>query len=177
MESAGQRGERIKLELAADVLRSSGELRFAARGASMIPAIFPADVLLVRHQPFATMRCGDIALWRRDGRFYAHRVLRVERRCEESAIVTRGDAMSEEDAPATCSEFLGHVYAIVRRGKRIELARSRTSLLRAIAGLAGRSDFLTRWIIRYNSLRCAIAGRMRPAAQNNPKRPELLECR
>lgn len=176
MKPEPQRPERLKLELAADVLRSFGELRLVAHGASMIPAILPGDILLVRHQALAMSRPGDVALWRRDGRFYAHRVLRLENTCEQSAIVTCGDTLREEDSSVTGAEFLGHVYAIMRRGKRIELARHRGVLLRGIALLARHSDFLTRWLLRYNSLRCAIAERIRPAAQNNPKRPELLEC-
>lgn len=176
MVPAAQEREILKLELAADVLRSSGELRFVARGASMVPAIFPGDVLLVRHQPIVTMRCGDVALWCRDGCFCAHRVLRVENRHEEGAIVTRGDALREEDARVTSSEFLGHVYAIVRRGKRIDLVREQGVVSSGIASLARHSDFLTRWLLRYNSFRLAIAGRKSLPAQSELKQRALLEC-
>lgn len=176
MVPVAQEREILKLELAADVLRSSGELRFVARGASMIPAIFPGDVLLVRHQPIATMRCGDVALWCRDGCFCAHRVLRVESTNEESAIVTCGDALREEDARVTSSEFLGHVYAIVRRGKRIELARDQGVVSSGIASLVRHSDFLAGWLLRYNSFRWAIAGRRSSLAPSELKQRELLEC-
>lgn len=169
MAPRAQKRELLKLELATDVLRSFGELRFVARGASMIPAIFPGDVLLVRHQLLAAMRCGDVALWSSHGCFCAHRVLRVENARDESAIVTCGDALRDEDAPVTCSEFLGHVYAIIRRGKRIELAKEPGFLLRGIASLARHSDFLTRWIIRYNSFLWTIAGRRNPFAQEELK--------
>jgi signal peptidase I len=168
--------EILKLELAADILRSFGELRFVARGASMIPAIFPGDVLLVRHQPLAAISRGDVALWSDNECFFAHRVLRLEHMREESAIVTCGDALREEDAPVTHREFLGHVYAILRRGKRIELARAPGLLSGGIASLARRSDFFSRWLLRYNSFLWAIAGRKNTLAQEKLKRPELLEC-
>lgn len=176
MEPEAQKRDILKLELGAEVLRSFGELRFVARGASMIPAIVPGDVLLVRHQPLAVMRRGDVALWSSNGRFCAHRVLRVEKTRNESAIVTRGDALREEDAPVTCSELLGHVYAIIRRGKRIDLAKERGFLLRGIASLARHSDFSTRWLLRYNSFLWAIARRKNALAEEKLKRPELLEC-
>lgn len=176
MVPRAQKREILKLELAADVLRSSGELRFVARGASMIPAIFPRDILLVRHQPMTTMCCGDIALWSRDGCFCAHRVLRVVNTRAENAIVTCGDSLREEDAAVTSREFLGHVYAILRRGKRIDLAREHGALFHAIASFVRHSDFLARWLLRYNSFLWAIAGRKNPTVQNELKRPELLEC-
>ncbi len=175
MDPEAQKREILKLELGAEILRSFGELRFVARGASMIPAIFPGDVLLVRHQSLAAMRRGDVALWSSNGCFCAHRVLRVEKTRNESAILTCGDASLEEDAPVTRSELLGHVYAIIRRGKRIDLAKERGFLLRGIASLARHSDFLARWILRYNSFLWAIAGRRNPFAQEGMKRPELLE--
>lgn len=176
MAPGDQKRELLKLELGADVLRSFGELRFVAHGTSMIPAIFPGDILFVRHQPLEAMRRGDVALWSSNGYFCAHRVLRVEKTREESAIVTCGDALGDEDAPIRCSDFLGHVYAIVRRGKRTELARNRGLLLRGIASLACHSDFVTRWLLRYNSFLSAIVGPKNPFAQEALKRPDVLEC-
>lgn len=176
MAPGAQKRELLKLELGADVLRSFGELRFVARGASMIPAIFPGDVLLVRHQLLGAIRCGDVALCSSNGHFCAHRVLRVENARKESAIVTCGDALRDEDAPVTCGEFLGRVYAIIRRGKRIDLAKEPGFLLRGIASLARHSDFLSCCILRYNSFLWAIAGRRNPFAQEDLNWPELQEC-
>ena len=70
--------EQIGCELAAEVLRSSGKLRFRATGVSMLPTVWPGDVLLV-HRPHALpVLPGDIVLFARAGRLVAHRV--VEKR-------------------------------------------------------------------------------------------------
>lgn len=64
-------------ELAAEVLRSFGELRFRANGSSMLPAVWPGDMLLVRSQDAAAVVPGDIVLFGRGGRLFAHRVVEV----------------------------------------------------------------------------------------------------
>lgn len=176
MGPAAQKREALKLELAAEVLRSSGEVQFVARGASMVPAIFPGDVLLVRHEPVAAMRRGDVALLSRDARFCAHRVLQIANIGGKDVITTSGDALRQQDAPVTHDEFLGRVHAIVRRGKRIDIVQPQSLAQRAVAFLARRSDFLTKWLLRYNSLMWRIAGRKSSSAPPEMVPRELLEC-
>ena len=60
----------IRVDLAAEVLRRFGEIRFVARGASMIPAIYPGDLLTVRSHRIADARSGEIVLCLREGRFW-----------------------------------------------------------------------------------------------------------
>jgi signal peptidase I len=176
MAPAIQKRETMKLELAAEVLRSSGEVQFVARGASMVPAIFPGDVLLVRHEPMAAMRPGDVALWSRDARFCAHRVLQIANINGKDVITTSGDALRHQDAPVRDDEFLGRVYAIVRRGKRIDIAQPPSLAQRAVACLAQRSDSLTKWLLRYNSLMWRLARRKSSCAPPELVPCELLEC-
>jgi len=159
--------------LAVEVLRTSGELQFMARGASMVPAIFPGDLLLVRRQPIAAARCGEVALWSRNARLCAHRVLHCVDTEEETAIVTRGDALRDPDPPVTTDEFLGCVYAVVRRGKQIDLTARRNALSCAIAYLARQSDLVSAFLIRWNSFLCILAARQNPFLAN--ENADLLE--
>ena len=144
--------EAVTLELAEEVLRSSGQLQFIAHGSSMIPAIFPGDVLLARNQPMHSIRCGEVALWSRNGRFCAHRVRRKGNGGEPCEIVTRGDALDHDDLPIQADEFLGCVYAIVRRRKRIDLTRPQGFWSRSIALVVKRSELVAKSLLRYNSL-------------------------
>ncbi len=66
-------------ELAAEVIRSSGKLRLRATGASMLPSIWPGDVLTVSSEAVAETQPGDIILFEREGRLIAHRVVEVRR--------------------------------------------------------------------------------------------------
>ncbi|HTS13761.1 MAG TPA: S24/S26 family peptidase [Candidatus Limnocylindrales bacterium] len=148
----------IHLELAVEVLRSSGDLRFRANGASMLPSIFPGDILLVQSQPMAKARCGDVALWSRDGRFYAHRVTRLLQDGHSTAVVTRGDALTAEDPPVGRDEYLGAVLAVVRRGRLIELSAKPTFAKRLLSYFIRRSDGFVLWLLRGYAFRLRLAG-------------------
>ena len=129
-----------KNELAAEALRSFGELRLRVTGSSMLPAIRPDDVLLLRRCRIEEAGPGDIVLSIRQRRLFAHRV--ISRSAER--LVTQGDGVAEPDLPVTAHELLGKVIRVMRRGKPIRHesnpglpARMAAVLFRRSAG-AGR---------------------------------------
>jgi hypothetical protein len=104
-----------KNELAAEAIRSFGKLRLRVTGSSMLPAVRPDDVLLIRHCTIEETNPGDIVLYIRQRRLFAHRV--ISRSAER--LVTQGDSVAEADLPLTAHELLGKVIRIMRRGKTI----------------------------------------------------------
>jgi len=138
--------ETLGCELAAEVLRSSGKLHLRATGASMLPAVWPGDILSVRNHDTAEALPGDIVLFAREGRLVAHRV--VERTLCQDRIqwVTRGDSVSDNDAPISSHELLGRVTAIVRDHRRI--APRLTFWGRIASWILRRSEFCTRVLLR-----------------------------
>ncbi len=68
----------VKCELAGDVLRSSGTLRLQVSGWSMLPAIRPGDVLVIHRAGSEDVSKGDIVLFSRDRRLFAHRVVSIK---------------------------------------------------------------------------------------------------
>jgi hypothetical protein len=68
------RGE-VKSHLFREVLRSFGEARLAVTGASMLPSIWPGDILEVRRQSAAEICPGQLVLFARGGGLVAHRVV------------------------------------------------------------------------------------------------------
>src|SRR5271169_5683553 len=106
--------ETLGCELAAEVLRTSGRLRLRATGASMLPAVWPGDILSVQRHEAVNALPGDIVLFGREGRLVAHRV--VERSICRDGIqwVTRGDSVDGNDPPVSSHELLGRVTAIER---------------------------------------------------------------
>ncbi len=64
-----------KNELAAQALRSFGELRLCVTGSSMLPAVRPDDQLLIRHCRIEEAGQDDIVLFIRQRRLFAHRVV------------------------------------------------------------------------------------------------------
>ena len=109
-------------ELAAQALRRFGRLALRVSGTSMLPAVRPSDVLHVRQCPIFQATPGDIVLFLRERRLYAHRV--VARR--GSTVVTQGDTIAEPDLAVSPAEFLGRVEHIARRGALLLPPRSAT---------------------------------------------------
>ena len=106
----------LKLELAADVVRRFGEVQLQVTGTSMLPAVWPGDVLTVRRRCAAELLLGQIVLCYRDGRFCAHRLVGRRGDC----LITRGDSMPNEDRPFRDEEVLGEVVGVLRQGRSID---------------------------------------------------------
>jgi Peptidase S24-like len=166
--------EAIHLALASEVLQSFGELRFVARGGSMLPSILPGDTLLVRRQPVASIRPGQVALCRRAGAFCAHRV-KFKTHCDGQWLLsTGGDALAGEDSPIFEEDVLGRVFAVVRWGKYIDLTESRGLGIRVIEWAVKRSDVFSSLLLRCHAFRLRVAGRTGNARSRAERR--LTEC-
>lgn len=125
-------------ELVADVARSAGEVCLKVTGTSMLPAVWPGDVVSVRRCHIAELKLGQIVLFRREGELTAHRIMRVS----QDRLVTRGDSLSCCDPPVSAAEIVGQVVGISRAGRCISPEQS--SWQRAASSILRRSDLCTR---------------------------------
>jgi hypothetical protein len=153
--------EILGCELAAEVLRSFGRLRLGATGASMLPAVWPGDILSVRRHDGVEPLPGDIILYGRGGKLIAHRV--VEIRSQESGargqeqspithqpspmltLVTRGDNVGCNDPPISSNEMLGRVIAIERGSRQLSPHQSAAS--RLASWILCRTELATRVVL------------------------------
>jgi hypothetical protein len=110
----------------------------------MLPAILPGDTLVVESASRDSVNRGDIVLFGRDRRLFAHRVVA---RPHSSQILTRGDSMARPDPPVSADEILGKVSYIIRDGKCIEPRRRQKFSERAMAALARRSQVAARVVV------------------------------
>ena len=101
-----------KCDLASEVLRRFGELRLQVTGASMLPSLWPGDLLTVRSAHLSEVSRGDIVLFFRDSRFFVHRALRVF----ADHLLTQGDGLATPDLPVDPNELLGRVVSVARHG-------------------------------------------------------------
>ena len=135
------------IELALASLRASGRLRVRVAGSSMLPAIRPGDVISVRAGDPHDARPGEVVLFTREGRLFAHRVVRRS----SGALVTRGDALADCDRPVQRDEFVGIVESVARGGRSFP-ARVRVSPLgRAASAVFRRSALAGRLFTRMNA--------------------------
>jgi signal peptidase I len=149
----------VKCELAAEVLLSSGTLRLQVTGWSMLPTVWPGDTLVIESASRSAVSAGDIVLFGRNRRLFAHRVIEKSP-FADVGLVTRGDAMPAADAPVSNGELLGKVSIILRNGRRIEPCRSLRLAQRAVAALARSSEMAARVVVGAHDLREALVHRI-----------------
>jgi hypothetical protein len=135
------RGE-LKRQLFLEILKSSGQAKLAVTGASMLPSIWPGDLLEVQQQAVSEVAPGNVVLCERHGGFLAHRVVGKVAGPKGALLITRGDALRTPDPPVSPEDLLGRVTAILRGGRRIEPGLTRWR--RAASWLFSRSDLCTR---------------------------------
>ena len=134
-----------KCALASETLRQFGSLQIKVTGTSMLPAVWPGDTLHVEKAAVGQLLPGDIAVYGRDRRIFAHRVIAIEKNAREiSALITQGDAMPRRDSAVSSEELLGKVTRVVRDGASIEPRRTLTLSGQLVSFLARHSQ----WAIR-----------------------------
>ena len=124
-----------RCSLAAEALRSWGVLKVRARGVSMLPTLWPGDVLTVRSVRPEQLEPGEIVLYMRQDRFFIHRIVSKNLTQDEGRLVTRGDSMSENDPPIERSELLGKIIEVRRSGSVFLPTREVSTFRRILAWL------------------------------------------
>ena len=131
----------VGCQLVTDVARSFG-VRVKVTGASMIPAIWPGDVIIVRCTALTQLQPGQIVLYRREGMLIAHRVTRIH----GNLLTTQGDSLPNEDPPVNEADIVGLVVGLLRNGNPMDLKQSQWQCVSA--SILRRSDFCMRMALR-----------------------------
>jgi hypothetical protein len=146
MSSTPEVQDATKRELAAEVIREFGEVRLRVTGTSMLPAVWPGDVITARRQSVAELSPGQIVLCYRNQTFSVHRVIG---KCE-NGLITRGDSLAYDDPPFRDAEVLGAVISIDRGGRSVELSSAWWH--GAVSRMVQRSELCTRMLLRLRRL-------------------------
>ncbi len=98
-------------ELAAESLRASGLLRLRVRGESMLPTLWPGDVVEIVRCTIDEVRAGETVLALRDGRFFLHR---FAGRLHAGGFRLRGDSMPAADPEFSGAALVGRLAGSTR---------------------------------------------------------------
>jgi hypothetical protein len=98
--------------LATESLLASGRLRMQVHGASMLPTLWPGDLVEIRSCSVDEVLPGEIVLARRAGRFFLHRF--VSR--FPNGFALRGDSMPGPDPQFPNEALLGRLVGCRERG-------------------------------------------------------------
>lgn len=150
-----------KQEMTVEVLRSHGRCRLQVSGSSMLPTLWPGDVVSIESGRLPEVMVGDIVLYERCGRFFLHRVAALPVEKFPGRVITRGDSMPQADPAVRVENLLG-VVAGVRRGEKwVEISRQMTPKARMAAALFSRSSGLARLVLRVRSRGGLSSGKIR----------------
>jgi signal peptidase I len=142
-----------KLGLAAEILRHRGTIQLRAWGTSMLPSVWPGDLLTIQSAAYDEVTPGDIVLVMRESRFVVHRL--VERRRDQDRFlwITRGDSKPHDDPPEVESELLGRVASIRSVNRSFVPSRRVSPLHSALAWMFCRWDRFRNLALRIHAAR------------------------
>jgi signal peptidase I len=126
-------------DLAADVAHISGKVQLKVAGFSMVPALWPGDLVTVRRCDPSELLAGSIIVFRQNEKLVVHRLIALT----GGRVVTRGDARPRCDEPVGTAEVLGRVDSVLRDGRPIRPEISFWN--RAVAFVLRHSDWCT-WL-------------------------------
>lgn len=115
---------RVKCELAREVLRSFGTLRLEVTGLSMLPSVWPGDILFIERCGMPDIAAGHVIVFVRQGKLVTHRVVCMKDAGKVPYAITRGDGLSSSDDPVSPAELLGRVRHILRGGEFVRPGES-----------------------------------------------------
>jgi len=107
-------------ELVSESVQISGAASLRVTGSSMLPAVWPGDVITVEQCEFSDLHPGQIVLHRKQQKLTVHRITRIA----SDHLITRGDSLPCYDPPVQPSEIVGRVVRVLRDGRVISLEQS-----------------------------------------------------
>jgi len=129
-------------DLVADVARNHGNVQLRVAGASMVPVLWPGDLVTVQNCDPAQLETGSILVIRQKERLIAHRLVRRA----GAYLVTRGDARPRCDDPVKPADVVGRVESITRDGRPVRAQPA--GWQRLAAAILRRSELCTRLFLR-----------------------------
>lgn len=150
-----------KLELASEILSSGRAVTIRALGSSMVPAIWPGDLLTIESTAPEEVSTGDIILFLQKRRFYVHRVVSVHTCAAARRWTTRGDALLQDDPCVFESELLGRVRAVRGLRAEVEPGRHVSQPARVISYLIARSSRFHNLALRVRASAVALRTRIK----------------
>jgi signal peptidase I len=132
-------------ELVADVARISGKVQLKVAGASMVPTLWPGDLVSVHCCDPSELEPDTIIVFRQEQRLIVHRLVHQA----GGRLITRGDARPSLDEPVEPGNIVGRVENVMRNGRPVN---PRFSLWqKAVAAALRRSEWCTWFFLRFSS--------------------------
>jgi signal peptidase I len=149
MDATSSASERLKYSLAVESLRRWRVLKLRAMGVSMLPSLWPGDLLTIQSEIAERIEPGEIVLYVRHNRFFIHRVISKNVCSGKLALIVRGDCMPENDPAVLSDAVLGKITQIHRNALALLPVQKRSLFERAMAYMLCRSNLFRRSALRF----------------------------
>lgn len=150
-------------ELVLEALRQTGSISIRAMGTSMLPGIWPGDLLRIERADATRIVKGEIVLFERGERLFVHRVQEICNGSGSVMLTTRGDSLPHADPPFGDSALLGRVTKVTRAGQDIRFG-SRMAPLNSLVSILFRRPSLHHSLQRLHAWRRRAFEILNPAA-------------
>jgi signal peptidase I len=132
-------------DLVADVARISGKVQLKVAGASMVPTLWPGDLVSVCCCDPSELQPDSIIVFRQKERLIVHRLMHRA----GGRVVTRGDARPSLDDPIDPGDIVGRVENVMRNGRPVNPQLS--VWRKTVAAALRRSEWCTWFFLRFSS--------------------------
>jgi len=158
--TARSNGNAERSALVAEALRLSGRLRLQVHGESMLPALWPGDLVEIASCSLQDLRPGEIVLARRDGRLFLHRLVST---CKPQGFLLRGDSMPASDPQFPAEALLGRLVS--KAGERRGVSGFGVKWFRALGMVLCHCGVVQRLVLKLHSRRQTSAREFRNPEQ------------
>ncbi len=137
-------------DLLTEVIRASGQVQLRVAGASMLPTLWPGDLLTVHRCHPSALAPRSIIVFRQDQQLVVHRVMHRS----GNRIVTRGDARARLDAPIELDQVVGRVESVLRNGR---VLHQQNLIVRRVVALCLRNaEWCGPLLLRFRAKMCNL---------------------
>jgi signal peptidase I len=146
-----------KLQMVIESLQCGASVFLELQGTSMLPALWPGDVLTVAPMSGDELATGDLVFVVRAGRSFVHRLVGKMELDGCPSWITRGDSVREEDTPLTTSQVRGRVVSIRRGSRNLIPNRKPSHTDRAFSWMLCHSARITGLVLRIHEFRLNLS--------------------
>jgi signal peptidase I len=145
-----------RTSLAVEGLRSAGRLSFRVHGTSMLPTLWPGDMVTIEACAVEDVRAGEVVLACSGDRLFLHRFVGAT----ENGFRLRGDSMPGSDPEFGREAMLGRLLDVARLGRSVRPAAKRNFVSRSLGFCFCHFDLARRIALRWHQRRLQVVSRL-----------------